>query len=259
MAARAIWKGRLDLGSLEVPVRFFSAAQDRDVHFRLLRAASHTPVEQRMVHAETGEVVPREAMRRGLEVEPGLFVAIDDEELAALEPEPDRRVELVAFVAPERIAPAWYDRPYWLGPDGADDEYFALARVLASRSRVGIARWTMRKRTYVGALRAEGPWLMVSTLRHLGEVLSREALGPAPEVKIDPQEALLAEQLVGMLVQPTLELEAYRDEHRDRVLALVEAKARGEAPRLERPAPRPEPASLADSLRQSLEAARRAA
>jgi DNA end-binding protein Ku len=259
MGARAIWKGRLDLGAVEVPVRFYAAVQDRGVHFRLLQASSHMPVVQRMVDPDTGAAVPPEAMRRGLEVEPGLFVEIADEELAALEPKPDRRVELLAFVAPERIAAPWYDRPYWLGPDGDDEAYFALAAALGERDQLGIARWTMRRRRCVGALHAEGPWLMISTLRHLGEVIPREALGPPPRVEIDPQEALLAEQLVGMLAQPGIELAEFRDEHRERVLALVEAKARGETPTLEAPAPKPEPTSLADSLRQSLEAAGRAA
>lgn len=247
----------MTLGRVEVPVRLYTAVEDRAVHFRLLHEPDHEPVKQRMVHPDTGEEVAREQVRRGVEVESGRFVVLSDEELAALEPPPDRAIEVLAFVEPERIAAPWYDRPYWVGPDGADEAYAALAAAMAKRGRVGIARWTMRKRRYVGALRTEGPWLMLSTLHHLGEVVPRDALGPAPSVTIDPLEAQLAEQLVSVLAVDELDLAAYRDEHRDRVVALVEAKARGETPELERPAPKPAVTSLADSLRDSLEAARR--
>lgn len=247
----------MTLGSVEVPVRLYTAVEDRAVHFRLLHERDHVPVKQRMVHPETGEEVPREEVRRGVEVESGRFVVLSEEELAALEPAPDRTIEVLAFVEPERIAPPWYDRPYWVGPDGADEDYAALALAIGRSGRVGIARWTMRKRRYVGALRSEGPWLMLTTLHHLGEVIPRDALGPAPKVSIDPLEAQLADQLVSVLAVNELDLDAYRDEHRERVLALVEAKARGKAPKLERPAPKPAVASLADSLRESLEAARR--
>lgn len=257
MGARTIWKGRVTLGRVEVPVRLYAAVEDRAVHFRLLHERDHVPVKQRMVHPETGEEVPPEEVRRGVEVESGRFVVLTDEELAAMEPPPDRTIELLAFVEPHRIAPPWYDRPYWLGPDGADEDYAALAVAMAKKGRIGIARWTMRKRRYVGALRAEGPWLMLTTLHHLGEVIPRDALGPMPKVEIDPLEAQLADQLVSVLAVEDLDLGAYRDEHRDRVLALIEKKARGEVVELERPEPKPAVTSLADSLRGSLEAVRK--
>jgi DNA end-binding protein Ku len=252
-----MWKGCVRLAGEEVPVRLYSAVQDRHVRFRLLHATDHAPVEQRMVHPDTGEVVPREAIRRGVELEDGVFVILEDEELASIEPAPSRAIEVLAFVAPERVSAAWYDRPYWLGPDGADDAYAALAEAIAREGRVGIARWTMRKREYVGALTTEGGALRLSTLRHLGEVVSRDALGPAPEVTIDPLEEQLAEQLVSTLEEPGLDLSAFRDEHRERVMELVEAKAEGKTPKLERPKPKPATASLIDSLRESVEAAGR--
>ncbi len=217
MSARTMWKGCVSVAGVEVPVRLYSAVQDRHVHFRLLHAKDRSPVEQRMVHAETGDVVPREATRRGVEIEEGVFVILGDEELASIEPAPSRAIEVLAFVAPERVSPPWYDRPYWLGPDDDDDGYFALADVIASEGRVGIARWTMRKRDYVGALSTQDGFLRLSTLRHLGEVVSRDALGPPPDVAIDPLEAQLADQLVATLEEPGIDLSAFHDEHRERV------------------------------------------
>lgn len=256
MSARTMWKGCIDVAGIEVPVRLYAAVQDRGIHFRLLHEKDRTPVEQRMVHADTGEVVAREHTRRGVEVEDGVFAIVRDEELASLEPPPSRAIEVLAFVAPERVSAAWYDRPYWVGPDGADDDYFALAETIEHEGRIGIARWTMRKQRYVGALSSDGGWLRLSTLRHLGEVVSRDALGPAPAVSIDPLEAQLADQLVSTLEEPSLDLARFRDEHRDRVMELIEAKAEGKKVRLEKPKAKAEVVSLADSLRQSLEAAR---
>lgn len=236
-------------------MRLYTAVEDRSVHFRLLHERDGAPVKQRMVHPETGEEVPRGAVRRGVEMDGGRFVVLNDDELAALEPPPDRGIEVLAFVEPERIASPWYDRPYWLGPDGDEEDYAALVHAIDQSGRLGIAHWTMRKRTYVGALRAEGSFLMLTTLHHLGEVVSRDALGPAPSVSVDELEAQLADQLVSILAVDELDLSEYRDEHRDRVMALIEAKARGETPKLERPTEKPAVTSLSDSLRQSLEAA----
>ncbi|MCZ7679308.1 MAG: hypothetical protein M5U28_11335 [Sandaracinaceae bacterium] len=255
MAARTIWKGVIRVGdSVEVPVRLYSAVQDRSVRFRLLHATDHTPVKQRMVHGESGEPVAE--AHKGLEVEEGRFVVLTPEDLASVEPPSDRSIELVAVVARERVDAPWFDRPYRLGPDGSEDDYFALAAALAEEDRLAIARWTMRKRDYVGALYADGPWLTVSTLHRLGEVISRDALGPSPRVSVDPMEARLADQLVEALSVDRLDLGEFRDEHRERVLELIEAKAAGKELALRPPVRKAEVVSLADSLRASLAAAK---
>jgi DNA end-binding protein Ku len=95
---------------------------------------------------------------------------LDDDELAELEPEASRDIEITSFVAADAITHQWYDRPYFLGPDGADENYFALAAAL-EEGRQGVARWVMRNKEYVGALRAERWHLMLMTLRHAGEVV----------------------------------------------------------------------------------------
>ncbi|HEY8428147.1 MAG TPA: Ku protein [Sandaracinaceae bacterium] len=253
MAARTIWKGVLRVGpGVEVPVRLYSAVEDRNVRFRLLHATNRVPVKQRMVHPETGEAVER--AHKGLEVEEGRFVVLTPEDLASVEPPPERTIELLAVVARERVDTPWYDRPYRLGPDGAEEDYAALAAALADR--IAIARWTMRKRDYVGALHGDGRWLTLSSLRHLGEVVSREALGPPPRVEIVPMEARLAEQLVEALSVDRLDLDEFRDEHRERLMELIRAKATGKAPKLERPVAKREVTSLAESLRASLASAK---
>jgi non-homologous end joining protein Ku len=132
VAARAIWKGVLKIGTNKVPVKLYSAVQDRSVHFHILDTSTKQPIKQRMVDPENDREIPKEEIQRGLEVEPGTFVVIDEEELTKLEPKASRDIEIRRFVPPARINHQWYERPYYVGPDGDESAYFALAKALQS-------------------------------------------------------------------------------------------------------------------------------
>lgn len=228
MAARAIWKGVLRFGEVEVPVKLYSAVEDRKVHFRLLDEKRRQPVEQRLVHPGSGEPVPKEEVRKGYEAEPGLFVVLEDDDLAEAEPPQSRDVELTRFVDSDEIDPPWYERPYWLGPDGeeAHEPYFALARALEREGKEGVARWTMRKKHYLGALRPRDGRLMLVTLRHAGEVISAADL-PAPRGReLAKRELAMARQLVEAL-EDDFRPDEYVDEYRESVRELIAAKAEG--------------------------------
>lgn len=258
MPARAMWKGSVAFGDTAIPVRVYSAVQEQRVHFRLLHAADGVPVEQKMVHPLTGEPVTAEEVNRGLEVERGTFVIMRAEELEALAPKGDRTIQITRFVDPKEIGNAWYARPYYLGPDGDDEGYFALVEALEERGVEGLARWTMRKKRYAGALRAEGGHLSLVAMRHAEEVVDLPSVTPAPGDKPAPEEAALADQLVGALAG-AFEPSAWRDEHRERVRELVRRRASGEAIEVEVEEKAPEPApSLAEALRAGLEATREA-
>jgi len=257
MAARAMWKAEVRAGELSVPVKMYAAVENQAVHFRLLDPRGKTPVRQRMVDPETGEEVGKDDVRRGVETESGAFLLLDEEDLEALEPEASRVIEVSGFVPAETLDHRWYDRPYYLGPDGdVADEYFALARALRQTEREGIARWTMRNKRYVGALRWEGDHLLLMTLRHAGEVVASSAL-PTPEsAKPTAAERKMAEQLVATLREP-FDPERHEDEYRQRVLELVEAKREGKVIRMPERAPQPaEDESLETLLKQSVESAK---
>lgn len=254
MAARAIWKGSLVLGRQRVPVKLYSAVQDQKVHFHLLHAKDGARVEQRMVDPESGEVVPYGSIRKGYEDE-GVMVALEEEELAGLEPEPSRDVELTRFVPVGAIDHQWYDRPYWVGPDGDEEAYFGLVAALRRQEREGVARWVMRKRPYAGALRVEGEHLMLIALRHAGEVVLGSELEAPGGRALDARERKLAEQLVEALAGP-FDASEYRDTYRDEVRKLIEAKAAGKRVRKKKaPAPR-RSESLEKALAASLARAR---
>ena len=254
MGARAIWKANLRFGGVDVPVKLFSAVQDRAVHFRLLDAKRHEPIKQHMVDPETGDVVESGDIRRAFETGEGELVILGDEELAEAVPKPSRDIEITRFVPVGEITHPWYDRPYWLGPDeDGEGPYFALVQALRKREVEGFARWVMRNKEYVGALRVEGDHLMLITLRHAGEVVPASALTPPSGRALDEREVAMAKQLVAAM-EDTFDIAAYHDEYRERVLELVEAKAAGKVVKFPKAPERNTELTLADVLEASLAA-----
>ena len=253
MAARAIWKGELKINSTKVPVKLYAALKDQTVRFHILEERSKTRVKQHMINADSAEEVTTEDIQKGFEVEPGTFVLLDEKELESIEPKPAREIEIKHFVPPQAIAPEFYDRPYYLGPDGDQAAYFAFAEALRKQDREGVAHWVMRKQPYVGALRAEGDYLMLFTLRSPEEVVSAKELprpsGRAPEKK----ELNMAKQLVEML-KGEFDPRDYQDEYRQRVMEFVEKKAKGHAPKLRLVQSKRRAASLDKVLSKSIEA-----
>jgi DNA end-binding protein Ku len=138
MAARAIWKGELKLNSTKLPVKLYSAVEDRSVRFHILDDSGRKRVKQHMVDRESGEEVPNEEIQKGYEVEPGKFVILTDEDLESLNPKPSRDIDVDEFVSIDAIPQQYYERPYFLGPDGNQQDYFALAEALEKQKLEGI-------------------------------------------------------------------------------------------------------------------------
>jgi DNA end-binding protein Ku len=252
MAARSMWNGTLKVGKVRIGVKLYAAVEDAAVHFHLLHDSDHERVKQHMVNPKTGEIREGEEIHRGFEIKPGTFAWISEAELAELEPAPSRDIEVEKFLPEAAIEPVWYERPYYLGPSAKSQEYFALARALGEGRSVGLARWVMRKRVYHGALRAHGDHLMLSSLHSREEVVQPPQVAPASRAA-DARELTMAEQLVEALAaefHPT----DFQDEHRERVLELIAAKAKGKAiqpPPRERKRPARElSAALEQSLKQ---------
>src|SRR4030095_13711586 len=226
MAARAIWKGKLKLGSTAVPVKLYSAVSDKTIRFHILEDRTQLRVKQHMVDPGTNKEVPNDEIQKGYQIEPGTFVILTDEELEKLQPEPSRNIEITRFVPPDHVSSQWYDRPYYVGPDGDQNNYFALVDALANKDREGIARWVMRGKEYAGALRSQDDYLMLVTLRHPEEVISALDL-PTPSGKaLDKKEIGMAKQLVELL-EGEFDPNEFHDEYRERVLEFIELKAKG--------------------------------
>ncbi len=231
MAARAIWKGQLKIGTAKIPVKLYSAVQDRTVRFHILDERSKMRVKQHMIDPDSGEEVPAEEIQKGYEIEPGRFVILEESDLEALQPPPSRDIEIVEFVDQDKISQQWFERPYYLGPDNGADEYFALVEALQNKEKEGVAHWVMRNKYYAGALRPIDDYLYLFTLRDANEVISADDLAKPAGAAPTQKELAMATQLVDML-RGEFNPSDYKDEYRKRVMEFIERKAKGRAPRL---------------------------
>lgn len=229
--ANTIWKGAISVGEVRVPVRLYSAVEERGISFHLLHEQDMVRVNQVMVDADSEEPVEPEAVTRAYHVKGDTYVSVSKSELDSIAPEASREIEIKQVLAADALDPIWYERPYYLGSDGSAPDYGALVEALAEGPWKAIARWVMRKRHYVGSLEAIAGQLVLITLRFADEVVTADVL-PAPEGRaLDKRERDLADRLVKTL-HAEFEAGKYQDEHQQRVIEFIETKARGKAPRL---------------------------
>ncbi|HUQ51817.1 MAG TPA: Ku protein, partial [Gammaproteobacteria bacterium] len=246
----------LALGETKVPVKMYSAVQDAKVHFRLLHAADHAPVKQQMVDPATEQPVVATQTKKAVAVDRGVYVLLTEEEQVALAPKPSRLISIEQVVPADAIDERWFDRPYYLGPDGDEEGYFALAEALDKRGAVGVAHWVLRNRSYVGALQASGGYLLLDTLRYAEQIVEVGAVQPSANRAPDKREIALAEQLIGAL-EDRFDATEFRDEYQEQVRNMIAAKAAGKVVRFPK-APKREPTdSLVASLQASLKASRK--
>jgi DNA end-binding protein Ku len=250
MAARSIWNGEIKVGKIRIGVKLLAAIEDVAVRFHLLDQKRHERVKQHMVNPGSGEVIEKQEVHKGYEIKPGTFVLLSEEELDELDAKPSREISLESFVPEAAVDPVWYERPYYLAPDGKSQDYFALVDVLASEKVVGIARWVMRKREYHGALRAHDGYLVLVSLHSAEEVAEPPKVAPSTRA-IEKREVEMAERLVESLVAP-FEPARFKDEHRERVREFLAAKARGKKPKLPKAERKRKVRDLGSALEQSL-------
>lgn len=253
--ARAIWKGVIEIGKHEVPIKMYSAVEDRSVHFHMLHKKDHAPVEQHIVRKDTGRDVAKEDMRKAFAVSKDTAVILEPEDLAKLVPPESRGIRITRFVPRAALGDQWFERPYYLGPDAHVDTYFALAAAIERQETYGIAQWVMRKKRYVGALSSIDGYLAMSTLRRADQVLEFAGIEPSKDTQPRENELKLGEQLVAS-IEADFDPELWQNEYRARLCALIEAKARGKKLELAKPRRKAASANLADSLRASIAAAK---
>jgi DNA end-binding protein Ku len=229
--ARAIWTGSISFGLLNVPVRLYSAVSRKSVSFRELRAGDSSRIRHRRVAEADGEEVPYEEIVKGYEIAPEQYVVLTREELEALDPQKTKAIEIQDFVDLDEIDPIYFDHPYYLGPDkGAEKAYALLVKAMADSKKVAVARFVLRNRENLAAIRPMGKVLTMATMRFADEVVSPDELDDVmPEAgrKLEKREVEMAGQLIESL-SGEFDPEKYRDEYREELLALIERKARGE-------------------------------
>ena len=229
--ARAIWSGSISFGLVNISVKLYPALSRKTVRFNQIDAATGARVRQKRVSAADGEEVPYERIVKGYELASGDYVTITEEELAALDPEAARTIDITEFVDLADIDPIFYDSAYYLVPDAqAAKPYKLLAHAMEDAGKVGICRFVMRTKQYLGAVRPKDGKLLMSTMVYADEVVDTADISGfdlLDDIEIDPKEQAMAEQLIATL-DATFEPGKHQDTYRERVLELIDRKAAGE-------------------------------
>src|SRR3954466_6418708 len=200
--ARAIWSGSISFGLLNVPVKLYSAVSRKSVSFRELRQSDSSRIRHKRVAEADGEEVPYEEIVKGYEIAPEQYVVLTRDELEELDPKKTRAIEIQDFVDLDEIDPIYFDHPYYLGPDkGAEKAYALLVKAMADSKKVAVARFVLRNREHLAAIRPMGKVLTMATMRFADEVVTLEELDDVvPENgKLSKRELEMARQLIESL------------------------------------------------------------
>lgn len=255
---RSIWSGSVSFGLVNVPVKLVTATSPKDVRFNQLHAPDHGRIQQKRVCSVDGEEVDYSEIVKGYDLGGGNYVVIEPEELAALDPEGTRSIDIEEFVDLADIDPLYFEHSYYLVPDErAAKPYALLVEAMQRTGKVALGRFVLRTKQYWATLRAHEGVLVLATMLYADEIVQATDLDVVTTEQTAPseRELVMATQLVESLSSP-FDPERYRDEYRDKVLALVEAKAEGQV--LAAPAG-PAPAAPVVDLMAALEASLAAA
>ena len=255
MAGGTIWKGYIHFGDTDVPVKLHTAVREERILFHLLHRKDRVRLRQQMICAYEKKPVPAEEQSKGFEVEDGKYVLVDPAEIEKTAPEGSRMIEVHEFVKTEQIDSIFFDRLYYLEPDLQGKGFNALVKALEELDVAGICTWTMRKRSYFGALQARGRRLRLNTLRYADEVIPVKSL-ELEDVPLLEKELKIGSELIEKLSAP-FEPQKFENEHQKKLQDMIEKKARGEkiavlAPRRLKPT---KPDHLLEALEASLKKA----
>ncbi len=250
MAAATIWKGMLKFGEIKVPVKLHSAVRDDRIQFHLLHQSDQERLRQQMFCAHEKTAVPADEQVKGYELEKGKYIIIDPAELEQTAPGTDRSIEVHQFVKTADIEPHLVERTYYLAPDGQGADYQTLVDTLNSLEAAAICTWSMRKRSYFGAVMARGAVLRLHTLRYADEAVSVAELA-VPTAVMTEKELDIGAQLIDQMTT-AFEPQKFVNEHQKKLQAMIDRKIRGEHVVI-MPSRRLRP-TLPDKLLETLEA-----
>ena len=240
--ARAIWKGSISFGLVNIPVGLYTAESREEICFKLLDKKTMSPIHYKRVSEESGKEVPWDETVRGYPLEGGKYVVLSDEDLKGAAPEATQTIDIVDFVDLEEISPLYFDKPYYLAPDKKGAKAYALLRETLRRTgKVGIAKVVIRTRQYLSAVVARGEVMTLELMRYAHELRAPDDLGiPSGKSGVSDREIDMAERLVEGMVA-AWEPEKYKDTYRNDVMKMIEKRAKaGELEAPAEPAPKPE-------------------
>lgn len=254
--ARAIWRGTISFGMVSIPVKLYTATDSQDVTFRQLHAADNAPIRLVKRCSADGQDLENDEIVKGYEYAKDHYVLIDDEDIEKLPIPSKHTIELTAFVKAEEIDPIYYEKTYYIEPEEVGRKPYALlVKALQEKDLTAVAKIAIRTKERLCALRFGPGGLVLETLYYADEI--REPESEIPDIKVSEAEMKVAYALIDLLEEP-FEPTKYKDEYRDALMEIIEAKLQGQeyvAPA--EPAAAAPAVDLMAALKASVEAAKK--
>jgi DNA end-binding protein Ku len=249
---RSIWSGSITFGLVNVPVRLYSAVQEHKLRFHFVHEKDSSPIGYQKICKKEDKPVPDDEIVKAFEFTKGEYVFMEDEDFAAARVEGYKAIDIVDFVPYEDIDPIFFAHTYYVGPDrGADKTYALLVKAMESSELAGIAKFVMRDRQNLGALRVRDGVITLEQLHYADEIRPVDELKPS-RARVSQEELQMAERLIDSFTSEWRP-EKYKDTYRDELCAIIRAKRKGKeihaAPDIEEEAPK----DLLTALRESIE------
>jgi len=254
---RSMWKGAISFGLVSVPVKLYTATEQRDITFRQVHKTDGGRIRFRRICELDGEEVPYADVAKGYELPDGEIIVLTEEDLTELPLPTARSIEVLNFSPAEQVDPILFNRSYYVEPEQAGIRAYLLLRdSLAKSGKVGLARVALRQREALATLRTRDGVLVLETLLWPDEVRAADFPFLDEDVEIRSQELRMASSLIDSMTED-FDPEQYHDNYREALEELVAAKVEGREMKPPEEPPAAEPTSLLDALQASLDAAGR--
>ena len=256
---RSMWKGAISFGLVMIPVKLYAATEQKDIAFRQVHRTDGGRIRFRRVCSVCGEEVPYEDVAKGYELPTGEMVVLTDEDMADLPLPTTRSIEVVHFMPAEQLDPILLNRSYFVEPESAGARAYVLLRDSLDRSgKVALTMVALRQRESLATLRTRNGVLVLETLLWPDEIRVPDFPFLTDDIEVRSQELKMAASLIDSMTED-FDPDAYHDNYREALQEVVDAKVEGrEVVQPEGVSAATEPTSLADALKASLAAARRA-
>jgi len=223
--ARAIWKGSISFGLVNIPIALYPATRREEFKFRLLRKSDLSPVSYKRVAEKDGKEVPWDQIVKGYEYEKGKYVVLKDEDFERVDLEATQTVDIQDFVHQEEIDPIFFYKPYYLEPQKGGDKAYALLRdALKDSNKVGIAKVVIKTRQYLAGVKPEDGVLVLELMHFADELADPGKLHVPKKTEVGKREMNMAKSLIDSM-SSKWNPEKYRDDYREALMEVIEEKA----------------------------------
>ncbi len=221
---RAIWKGSISFGLVNIPIALYPATRKEELKFRLLRKKDLSPVNYKRVAQKDGREVPWDEIVKGYEYEKGKFVVLSDKDFQRVDLEATQTVDIKDFVDLDEIDPMFFYKPYYLEPQkGGDKAYVLLREALADGKKVGIAKVVIKTRQYLAGVKALKDALVLELMHFAEELADADKLHVPKKATVGKRETEMAEALVKSMTSKW-DPEKYKDDYREALMEVIEEK-----------------------------------